>query len=326
MDQDAIPIPGVRDTEIVAAWLYYHEGLTQAQVAKKLNVSRSTVAGLLSQAKSQKVVSIALAPEYLSRLSLAEKLKKRFSLTDVLVSPIGTGSGYHSLTQAGALYLENSVEPGETLGVVWGRTILDVALAMNYRTIPDLTVVPTLGGLSSNDSFSSSRVAMLIADKLHASVNHIYVPVIVKSPEVQSILMGDPDISSAFDIARNADRVILSVGRTGTDATVVRGGYITPPKMKQLEEKGAAGDLSGRFYDVDGRPIQDEVNDRILALTLEELLAVPCLIAVAGGRRKAHAILGALRGGYVDVLITDEDTAIALLDSDDSSPGDTATR
>ncbi len=37
------------------------------------------------------------------------------------------------------------------------------------------------------------------------------------------------------------------------------------------------------------------------------------VIAVAGGRAKVQAVRGALRGHFVNVLVTDEDCASALL-------------
>jgi DNA-binding transcriptional regulator LsrR (DeoR family) len=74
------------------------------------------------------------------------------------------------------------------------------------------------------------------------------------------------------------------------------------------------GDILGHFYDIDGRPVECETDDRLIALDLEQLRVIPTMVAVAGGLGKVAAILGGLRGSYIDVLITDMETAQAILE------------
>jgi DNA-binding transcriptional regulator LsrR (DeoR family) len=51
----------------------------------------------------------------------------------------------------------------------------------------------------------------------------------------------------------------------------------------------------------------------MVALELGHVRAVPLVIGVASGKHKAAAILGAVRGGYVKVLVTDDVTAKEVL-------------
>jgi len=77
--------------------------------------------------------------------------------------------------------------------------------------------------------------------------------------------------------------------------------------------KGAVGDISGRFFDIAGNPVVTELDERILALSLGDLQTISPVVAAAGGDDKVEAILGALWGGYLDVLIVDEETAGKVL-------------
>ncbi len=55
------------------------------------------------------------------------------------------------------------------------------------------------------------------------------------------------------------------------------------------------------------------INERIIGLELAQIQEFLCVIGVAGGPDKFDVIRGALRGHLINVLITDEDMAHALL-------------
>lgn len=308
---------GVRDPLVVAAWLYYHEELTQAEIAEVLGVSRPTVANLLAQARNEQIVSISLRPDYLATLKLAQELRLTFGLQDALVVPTppeaDAATINRSLGKAGALFLESTIKPGSVLATAWGATMLEVALALSGKSIENLTIAQSLGGLSTADSFNPSRIAWLMAERLGARVYHLYVPAVVESPDVRDILMRDRSIRSAFEVAKAADMAVLGIGKVAHDATIVRAGFISPVQMDELRAKGAVGDITGRFFDIHGQPVVTELNDRIMALMLEDLRQILPVVAVAGGSDKVRTVLGALRGGFIDVLIVDERTASAVL-------------
>ncbi|MEI5519901.1 sugar-binding domain-containing protein [Streptomyces brasiliscabiei] len=76
---------------------------------------------------------------------------------------------------------------------------------------------------------------------------------------------------------------------------------------------------SARFFDLDGRPIPGPVEERVPAVSLEQLARIPLVAGVAAGAEKARGVLGALRSGAVDVLISDSSLARALLSAQGSS-------
>jgi DNA-binding transcriptional regulator LsrR (DeoR family) len=313
-------MPGVGDGTVSAAWLYYHEGMTQAEIAEVLKVSRPSVANMLARARATGVVRISVRPDYLDAFRVSRELRQRFGLQQALIVPTtphaDTVSVHRALGKAAALYLEGTVRAGETIVTAWGATMLEAALALTGMRVPDLTIAQALGGLSTADDFNPTKVATLMADKLGARVYHLFVPCVVESLQVREILVRDRSIHSAFEVARSAHRAMIGIGKVAADATVVRAGFMTELQIHELRAKGAVGDLMGRFFDIHGNPVQTELNDRIMALDLEDLRRIKPVIAVAGGSDKVQAILGAIRGGYVDVLIIDDRTATAVLEFD----------
>jgi DNA-binding transcriptional regulator LsrR (DeoR family) len=103
-------------------------------------------------------------------------------------------------------------------------------------------------------------------------------------------------------------------------------GEITSVELNRVIEHGAVGDLAGRFFDRDGQPVDDEWNQRVVGLTLEQISRIPTRVVAAGGQEKVEAILAAIRGRLVSVLITDEHVASALLERGQPGPAGTPKR
>jgi DNA-binding transcriptional regulator LsrR (DeoR family) len=306
------------DPLISAAWLYYHLELTQADIAKILGMSRTSVANLLAKAREEGIVTISLDPKHLSALNLAQKAKELFELDDLLVVPTTPDTCDMSIPQtlgkAGALYLERTIKPNKILAVGWGVTMLALAKALSGKTVPNLTVAQLLGGFATADSYNPATVASLIAEKFGARLYHLFLPAVVTSRQIRDILHSDPAIHSALEMAKAASSAVVGVGKVGQDATVVRAGFISPVQMDELAAKGAVGDIALRFFDLNGRLVSTSLDERLTSLTSEDLLRIRPVVAVAGGQDKIQAILGALRSNLIDVLITDEETMRTVLE------------
>ena len=157
------------DATISAAWLYYHHDLTQAEIAKQLQVSRPTVANLLARARGRGIVSISLRPDLLTRLSLAEELRTRFGLQNAYIVPTPDGATSVEVRQAigkaGALFLESTLQPGEVFATAWGATVLEVARALSGKRIDSIVLAQAIGCLNSGESFNPIRLAGIMAEK-----------------------------------------------------------------------------------------------------------------------------------------------------------------
>jgi deoxyribonucleoside regulator len=314
---------GQKNTLAKATWLYHHQKLTQQQIADELGVSRPTVVRLLRRAIEDGIVTVSLRLDVLRQMELSTRLAKRFGLKEVFVVPISLEHTEPDVLRAvgemAALYLENNIQPNQVITLAWGRTLLEVARALNENPIKGVVIAQTLGGLNSGHTFNPYRVASLFGERLHAPVYHLYVPVIVASKELRDLFLSDPGVQAALNVARLGTLCMVSVGKVDHSATVVQTGFLTASTIDQLRARGAVGDISGRYFDIHGKRILGDVDDRIMALPWEDFQRLENVVAVACGLDKKTAILGALRTGVLSRLIIDDQTALAILEEDEDA-------
>lgn len=305
------------DTIISAAWLYYHDNLNQAEIAEELGISRPGVVNLLSQARERGIVTISIRPDLLSQLSLAQRMRERFGLEDVFIVPspakVDPTALVEALGRAGALLLQRILEPGQVVATTWGNALMEMAKALQVKPVDGLVLAQSVGSLNSGESFSPIRLASIMAEKLGAKCYHLPVPAVVSSPEVKEILFQDRNVRSCLEMARAASLAIIGVGKVSYDATVVTADFFDRMMIDELRAKGAVGDISCRFFDIHGRPVVTDFDDRVISLTLDEVKKIKPVIAMAGGSSKVSAILGALNTGCLDVLITDQQTGTDVM-------------
>lgn len=308
----------IEDSELLAriAWYYYRDGKTQEQIGVLVGMTRQRVMRALRRAQDLGIVEIRLEYPSAVRLDLEKQLAMLFDLSDCIVVPTPSGPGrpVAEVGRAAAQYITRRVRPGEVLGTSWGRTLHEVAVHLPRLSIRGLSVVLLNGALAHGPiGMGPFDLASAIADRFSATCTFLLVPAVVDSPQIREAITSDGAIAEALGLARRANKAVLGIGSVADDAALVEAGVLTPKAMANLRARGAVGDVLGRFYDLQGRAVQNEIDDRVIGLTPSELQQIPTRIAVVEGELKAPAILGALRGRYANVLVTDEATARAVL-------------
>lgn len=307
-----------RDTATRASWLYYVEGLTQAQVARRLGINRIRVNRILAQARESGIVQIRVNGKLADCARLEAALIGRFGLTNAVVVP--TPEDENSVAQVIALeaghVLSRRLEPGIAVGIGWGRTLRLSLAAIEERPLPSIEVVSLIGGLTRGSVLNAYETAFHLADRLGGSCYYIAGPVYADTRETRDVLMAQGLVREAIDRARTVQVALVSVGAVSEDATMRRLGLISAQETHELREAGAVGDLCGHWIDDEGRVVDHPLNDRVIALPPEDLLAIPDLVLASGGRAKIAVIRGALRRRRVKVLVTDATTASLLLDEE----------
>ena len=134
------------------------------------------------------------------------------------------------------------------------------------------------------------------------------------TPRLAAALKAEPAIQQVLTQACGVDQAIVGVGTPAADATIVQMGYLAADDVRQLRDRGVVGDILGQFFDADGQVVSLPIHDRRIGIELSDLASIPKVVGVAGGLHKAEAILGALRGGFLDVLVTNELVALRLLE------------
>lgn len=297
-----------------AAWLYYVDGLTQSEVALRLGVSRASVVNYLQDARTRGIVSIRMNPGAIARTGLSRRLAERFGLEAASVIPASDGGDLdRRLGEAGARVLSGMLEAGDTIGVAWGRTVLAAARAAVPTDVAGLTIVQASGSQLSTDDFSPELCTSLLANQLGARCLNFHAPAVLSSRELRDRLIEEPQLKRQFELIRSASKILFGVGDIGPGSTFAGVGMIEAEELERLRRATAVGVLIGRLIDAAGRPVPSDLDGRIVGIGLDDLKAVPTRLCLAGGATKTAAIRAALSGGYATHLVTDADTAEALL-------------
>ena len=319
-----------------AAELYYDEGRTQDEIGAVLHITRWKVGRLLAQARTAGIVRIEIVHPRARRVLAEQAVKKRYGLQDIVVaSSAGVSSAdelQRRVAQAAADYLTAMRPAPQTLGVSWGRTMHDVAACLPRGWAHGVGVVQINGGLSlTKYGDTASATALVIAQKAAGSAHVLPIPAILEHTATKRSIEHDRAIAGVLDRAAHAEAYLFSAGVAGPDSALVHSGYLTPDEVDGLVRKGAVGDLIGRFIGADGKPVDAELDSRTVGLPLERIRASATAIAVVAGEGKHEVARALVTNGLCTVLITDDQTAAALLtepsgQSQDRAAGDVTAR
>jgi DNA-binding transcriptional regulator LsrR (DeoR family) len=181
-------------------------------------------------------------------------------------------------------------------------------------TVSDLDVSLLHGGVgSAGAGIQGVELARHIASlHPHSHVHYLHAPVLVDSPDIKDAMLRDGSIRAALESASSSELAMVGIGTLDESAPLISYGHISPKDRRRLLASGAVGGMCTRFFTPEGEPVH-VLDDRLIAIEWDELKRIPLVIAMAAGLEKRDAILGALQAGCINVLITDESTARAVL-------------
>jgi DNA-binding transcriptional regulator LsrR (DeoR family) len=307
-----------REVMRLVAELYYERDLRQPEVAALTGFSVSKVSRLLQAAREQGIVNISVEPPGDARLPAADRLAEAFGI-EVAITPGRERDAAASTRLCGlaaADHVAARLPSSGSIGFAAGHTIATLVTALPRLSHPRLTIVPVVGGWNATDQqyVDGNQIALRIAERLGAHARTLHAPAVLASPDMRAALLRDATIMATTSYWEHLAMAILGVGGTPQSHP----GYRTVLDLLgdevrgDLGRLGVVGDMAGHFFRADGSFV-DGWSERTLAITVEQLQAVDLVIAVAAGLEKAAAILGALRTGLVDVLVTDGPTAEAVV-------------
>lgn len=296
---------------------WYLDGRTQTEIAAEFGLSRPKVQRLLERARAAGVVEIHIEPPPGLDLDLERLLRETFSLTDAIVSPARSDaeSRRAGVARSAARFLERRLHDGSIVAVSHGRDIGEVPRFFRPRTPIDCVFASAMGGSPRVDAPTNpNEICRALADRCGGHAESLYAPAYVESLEIRDRLMEQEAVAHAFQVATAADVALVGIGGTDDDCTMVRSGSLSLDEIAGLREQGAVGDVLGNFIDANGTVILAPHDSRLIGLSIDDLRRIGSVIAVASGAEKPRAILGALRAGFVDVLIVDEANAREVID------------
>lgn len=302
------------------ARMYYEWDMRQSEIAAQLGISQATVSRLLDRAKKEGVIRITINVPKGVYTELEEGLIKKFGLRDAIV--VDSLDDEEMLIQrdlgaAAAYYLESILHPQDIIGISsWSATLLALVDALHaLPRKPGVKVVQILGGVGNpaveaHATRLTSRLAQLVSGEA------VYLPVsgVVATEAARDVLLADNFAQPALRLFDQVTTAMVGIGAIDPSPLLAQSGNIfAPQELQLLRQQGAIGDILLRFFDHNGNLVETGLEKRVISMTLEQLRRVNRAIGVAGGSRKFAAILGALRGRWINILITDHFTATRLV-------------
>ena len=306
---------------VQVARLYYENHLNQKEVANRLNITRQKVSRLLIAAKSKGIVrTVVYDPSPLDS-DLGDRLKKLFGLHDVVLTEGENLEGNRlraGIGLAAAEFLKRNLESDQVVGIGWGRTLFETVNLIRDGGQKHINVVPVIGGIGDiSPFFQVNELARQLASAFGGVYRQIYAPAFVEDNSILDNLLKTQEVAQASELWTKLDVAVVGIGHVEFQqiSSMFFADHITPQTLAQLETKGTVGDICARFYNIKGKQVFPELG--VIGINLDQLKAIPEVIAIAGGMEKVRAILGALRGGSIRTLITDTRTAQAVLAKND---------
>jgi deoxyribonucleoside regulator len=306
------------NTIYLAAMMYYVEGKTQNQIADSLGISRPTVSRLLAQARDEGIVQIRVINPFATSDALTGALQDALGLDMVFVVPGSAATQAQArvhLSHAAARFLESTLQRHDAVGIGWGRTLYAVAEALEPVGDYGLSIFPLLGGADQiSPSFQVHTIARMFSERLGGMWQSLYAPAITENESTRELLLASRDVARIIEAWSELDVVIVGIGNMpGPDVQILFADYLDTDMMKRLERAEAVGDICMHFFDSNGQEMAVGFSG-VVSIELDQLKQVPRRIGVAGGVEKAEAIIGAARGGFINILATDEAAAQRILE------------
>lgn len=302
---------------VKAAWLYHVEGLTQAAIATRMNLTRRRINELLATALEEGIVRVGFNSAFTANAELEARLRDCFGLQDAVVVPTPADARQlHAVIGRGAAaYLDRLIQARQpsSIGIGWGSTLRETIRQMAPANEPRIEVRSMMGGLTRGSEINTFEIVRGFAQILQAQCYYFAAPIYAESPQSRDTIIAQTVFEKIFHRIQEVDVSFLSVGDVSQKSLQVRYGLPAGIDEKDLAAAGAVGDLLGRYLDPQGCPIDHPVNRQVLSPELDAYRAIPCRIVASGGPHKHSILLAVARAELATVLVTDADSARAML-------------
>ncbi len=302
------------------AEMYFLKGNTQAQIAKKIGVTRSMISRMLTESRDAGIVNIQINRPIKEDRNLARVLCERYKLIQARVIENGRSTNLLScLGKVASKVLVDQLKPGFILGTSWGTAISATVEELSLdRFIKNIKIAQLLGALGARiKDYDGHGIIRRLEEKLGGDGIYLNAPFLVENQSIAKSLLENKSIQEALAFGKKADVALLGVGSADpVNSSYYLSGYVKKEEMLAVQETGAVGDVCGRFFDIGGNNAAIEFQAGLIGIPVNNLKAIPIRIGVAGGAEKVKPILGALRGGYINILVADATTVRAVLAAD----------
>jgi DNA-binding transcriptional regulator LsrR (DeoR family) len=295
---------------------YYLDGRSKIEIAEEFSLSRFKVARLLDDARSSGLVRIEIGHPGVVDVELSARLMDALGLTHCVVTDTPDdhpATLREHLGAAAAELLTELVTTDDVLGLSWARSVSAMAGAL--RVLAPVPVVQLTGALARPGADDSSiELVREVARVAGGPAYYFYAPMAVPDPTTARALRGQPEVARAFGLIGSVTKAVAGVGAWAPEQSTLYDAT-SEAERAELGRVGVCAEVSGVLIDDGGEPVPAPLTERMIGITAAQMRAVPEVIGIVYGRAKARAVLAAVRGGYVDSLVTHSTLATTLIDA-----------
>ncbi|ARO15258.1 DeoR family transcriptional regulator [Ketogulonicigenium robustum] len=300
-----------------AAWLYHMEGLTQAQIADALGVTRRRVNEVLAAALREGFVKISFSGKIGECAGLERDLCARYGLDAALVvpTPVDPAQMHSVLGRAIADWMDRFIVVNDiqTMGVGWGSTLRETVQAMSPAARPQMQIRSVMGGLTHGSEINTFEIVRGFANVFGAACEYLVAPIYADSARSRDLIIAQDVFRKTFETICTVDMAYLSIGDISGRSLQVRYGLPAGVTREDLLAAGAVGEVAGHFLNTAGQPIDHPINAQVFSPALDRFKHIRHRILAGGGAYKLEAVRAILAGGLASVLVTDSENATNLL-------------
>ena len=299
---------------------YYLEDHKQTEIAEMVGFTRSAISRMLTEAREKGIVEIVVHYPFKYDQEFEDKLKKQLGLKHVVVVEFSQHPNYDDLRkqlgEAASKRLAKLIKPGYQIGVAWGTTVQATIEAFEITSRPETKVVQLVGVLgSTRHAYSAQTLVERLSYKIGGEGMYLYAPFIVETERTATSLLEDPSVEQALSMARECDIALMGIGTTKPNfCSLYKGDHISLAELETIQSANAVGDVCALYFDINGSLAQVDFQQRRIGASVASLRDIKIRLGVAGDIEKSEAILGAIRGGFINALVTDNLTAIRVLE------------
>ena len=292
------------------AEMYFLQGKNQAEIARRIGMTRSNISRMLTEARNSGVIQIHINRPLQENQTLAQQLVERFGLINARVVKVDIPAQLlDKLGQIASKELLAHLKPGWILGTSWGTAIHAAVDQLEVSDpVPDIKVAQMLGALGARiKEYDGHSIVRRLEEKLSAEGIYINAPFLVENKDVAESLLENKSVHESLNFAKQSEIAILGVGSSElAHCSYYLADYVTRKEIRDIQKTGAIGDVCGRFFNLQGEICGKDFQQRFIGISAEDLLKIPFRMGIAGGPAKIEPILGALRGKLINILVSDE--------------------
>jgi len=300
--------------------LYYQKGLSKLEISKRLKISRFIITKLLKEALEDGSVKIIINEPNMSFLELENILEDRFGIYRAIV--VETGYNYdetrRNIGKAAAQCLVDMVSDDDVLGIAWGTTIYEMLNFLpNSVDKKNIKVVQMTGGLSQAPiNYDSVKISRQLAEIFNAKCYQMYAPAIFDNEETRELMLSESKIKETLDMFKEINIAITGIGSVFPEPSTIlyKEGFIKKDDFEEILKDKPVGNMNAYFFNKNGQKCKSPLDNKTLDMDILQFKKIRYVVGVAGGKFKSEAILGALKGKIINIVVTDEETAKTIID------------